>query len=445
MASHRHDRAASTLRREISRILAQEIADPNVSGVFISTVSLAPDKRSAKVFVAPPEGGTDLEPDPAPLRALERATPAIRSALGRSLRMRRVPELRFAFDLSDRHAQRIDSLLERVKKRSRKGLAVLLFAFAVPLGDSVRASAGLERMESSVQVMGSEFRIACYATTKKRAAGAITAAFDEVRRVDEFLSHYKPNSELSQVNRDAANRSVAVSAELAKLLAQCQRYTADSRGAFDIAVGALVDAWGFYEGQGSRPSWIALWRGRRNSGSRHLELDLAGRTVRFRRQGLRLDPGGIGKGYAVDRAVRVLREYGIERALVSAGTSSVFALGSPPATPRGWPVDLRSPTDPEAVEATVVLRDESISTSGSYEKYFEDRGKRYSHILDPRTGLPAEGVESVSVVSARTLDTEAWSTALFVNGADWIRANPLPGLRVFLCEAESPCRWLTGE
>lgn len=445
MASHRHDRAASTLRREINRILAQEIADPDLSSLYVSSVSLAPDKRSAKVLVAPPEPAGGAEPDPALLRALERATPAIRSALGRSLRMHRVPELRFAFDLSERHAQRIDSLLERIKKRSTKGLALLLCAFALPSAQPVHASGDLQRMESSAQIMGSEFRIACYAPSKKQAAGAITAAFDEVRRVDAFLSHYKPGSELSRVNRDAARGAVAISAEFAELLASCQRYTADSHGAFDIAVGALVDAWGFYKGQGSKPSRFELWWSRRSSGSRHVELDLAGRTIRFRRRGLRLDPGGFGKGYAVDRAVRVLRDYGIERALVSSGTSSVFALGSPPATPRGWPLDLRSPTAPQAAAETLVLRDEAVSTSGSYEKFFEDGGKRYSHILDPRTGRPAEGIDSVSVVAARTLDTEAWSTALFVNGADWMRANPLPGLRVFLCEAERRCRWLADE
>ena len=445
MASHRHDRAASTLRREISRILAQEIADPDLSSLYVSSVSLAPDKRSAKVLVAPPESTDAAEPDPALLRALERATPAIRTALGRSLRMRRVPELRFAFDLSERHAQRIDSLLERIKKRSGKALAVLLCAFAMSSAQPVRASGDLQRMESSAHIMGSEFRIACYAPSKQQAAGAITAAFDEVRRVDAFLSHYKPDSELSRVNRDAAHEAVAISAEFAELLASCQRYTADSHGAFDIAVGALVDAWGFYKGQGRKPSRFELWWGRRNSGSRHVGLDLAGNSVRFRRRGVRLDPGAIGKGYAVDRAVSVLRDYGIERALVSSGTSSVFALGSPPAAPRGWPLDLRSPTAPEAVAETLVLRDEAVSTSGSYEKFFEDGGKRYSHILDPRTGRPAEGIDSVSVVAARTLDTEAWSTALFVNGADWIRANPLPGLRVFLCEAERRCRWMADE
>ena len=445
MASHRHDRAASTLRREISRILAQEIADPDLSALYVSSVSLAPDKRSAKVLIAPPEATDGAEPDPALLRALDRATPAIRTALGRSLRMRRVPELRFAFDLSERHAERIDSLLERIKKRSKKGVAALLCAFALPFAHPVRASADLQRLESSAQIMGSEFRIACYAPSKKQAAGAITAAFDEVRRVDAFLSHYKPGSELSRVNREAANGAVAISAEFAELLARCQRYTTDSHGAFDIAVGALVDAWGFYKGQGSKPSWFKLWRGRRNSGTQHVGLDLAGRTVRFRRQGLQLDPGGIGKGYAVDQAVSVLRDYGIERALVSSGTSSVFALGSPPEAPQGWPLDLRSPSALEAVAETLVLRDEAVSTSGSYEKFFEDGGKRYGHILDPRTGRPAEGMDSVSVVAARTLDTEAWSTALFVNGADWLRSNPLPDLRVFLCEAESRCRWLTAE
>ena len=444
MPSHRHDRATSTLQRELARIVLRDLRDPAVAAVRVSQVLLSPDRRSARVLVAPWDPVAGGEPDPAPLRALVRATPFIRKTLARNLRMRHVPELRFDYDHGEQHAKRIDQLLKRIEKRARKGrkgLALLAVAVALQSGP-VQASPSLQRLESSAAIMGSEFRIACYAPDRTTAAGAITAAFDEVRRVDAFLSHYRPESELSGINGEAARGEVAVSVEMADLLASCLRYSKASEGAFDVTVGALVNAWGFYKGNGKMPSAWALWRARRNSGYRHLKLDPVRRTVRFLRAGMLLDPGGIGKGYAVDRAVEALREYGIESALVSSGTSSIYALGEPPDGAGGWTLDLREPDASGSVVATVRLSNEALSTSGSYEKFFEEGGRRYGHILDPRTGRPASGVAGVSVIAPRTIDTEAWATALFVNGAAWARDHPLEAARVFLCSEEGACGWL---
>lgn len=439
MASHQHERAASTLQRELSRIVSMEVRDPAVATVRVSKVVLSPDKRSARVYVAHWDPKPGEHPDEAPLQALARATPFIRKALARSLRMRHVPELRFEHDLSEQHSQRIESLLDRIHKRARKGLTALLAAGSIQTF-ALGAAADLERFESSAAIMGSEFRIACYAPSTKLAAGAVTAAFDEVRRVDRLLSNYKAESELSRINREAGRRPIRVSTEMANLLANCLRYSAASEGAFDITVGALVKAWGFYKGDGSMPRPWTLWWARRNSGYRHLEVDPDENTVRFRRSGLLLDPGGIGKGYAVDRAITVLREYGIESALVGSGNSSIYALGEPPDGNGGWSLDVRSPDSEPA--ATVTLKDEALSTSGSYEKYFEEGGKRYGHILDPRTGSPAASLRAVSVIAPRTVDTEAWSTALFVNGRDWAQDHPIPNSRVFLCADDGDCGWL---
>lgn len=396
------------------------------------------------MLVAPWDPVVGAEPDPAPLRALVRATPFIRKTLARNLRMRYVPELRFEYDHGEQHAKRIDQLLKRIRKRARKGrkgLTLLVAAVALQFG-SAQASPSLQRLESSASIMGSEFRIACFAADRKTAAGAITAAFDEVRRVDAFLSHYRPESELSRINEEAAGGEVSVSPEMADLLASCLRYATASDGAFDITVGALVNAWGFYRGGGKMPNAWTLWWARRNSGYQHLKLDPVRRTVRFLRAGMLLDPGGIGKGYAVDRAVEALREYGIERALVSSGTSSIYAMGEPPDGEGGWTLDLRGPDGSGSTVATVKLRNEALSTSGSYEKFFEEGGRRYGHILDPRTGRPASGVAGVSVIAASAIDTEAWATALLVNGAAWAREHPFAGARVFLCLDEGACDWL---
>jgi thiamine biosynthesis lipoprotein len=156
-----------------------------------------------------------------------------------------------------------------------------------------------------------------------------------------------------------------------------------------------------------------------------------------------LDPGGIGKGYAVDRMVEVLKENGIASALVSGGGSSIYALGSPNSD-KGWEVKIRDPRNPRKTLEDLYLKDQSMSTSGSSEKFFMADGKVYSHIMDPRTGYPAMGTLAVSVVAPRTLDSEAWTKPYFVLGRQWAAQHKPKEFRVFLCEdkAEQPCAWL---
>ena len=179
-------------------------------------------------------------------------------------------------------------------------------------------------------------------------------------------------------------------------------------------------------------------------GYRHVLLDPDTRTVRFTRPGIELDPGGIGKGYAVDRIVDVLKREGVDAALVSASGSSIYGLGAPPDDSRGWPITISRPREPEEAAATVFLRDMSLSTSGSYEKFFWAEGRTYSHIMDPRTGYPARGTSSVSVQAARTLDSEAWTKPFFINGRDWTRTHKPEVFRVFFCDEGPPavCSWI---
>ncbi|MGH9661851.1 MAG: FAD:protein FMN transferase, partial [Bryobacteraceae bacterium] len=180
-------------------------------------------------------------------------------------------------------------------------------------------------------------------------------------------------------------------------------------------------------------------------GWRHVALDPAARTVRFRRAGVELDPGGIGKGYAIDRMVEILRAAGIGTALLSAGSSSLYALGAPPGEP-GWKINVRHPRDESRTAVELVLKDESMSTSGSYEKFFRAGGRLYSHIMDPRTGRPATGMLAVSVVAPRTLDSEAWTKPVFIHGRDWAARHAPKHFRVLLCpdrtRTEPPCAWL---
>ena len=441
MASFQRRRAEGSLKREIARILAEEVRDPAADGIYVTQVELSPDKKSARVLIAGLSAAAPSAPADDPARALQRAAGFIRKSLASRVPMRGVPRLRFEYDRAAQAEERIDTLLQRMRKRAGKAgsAAALLCALSAAWGFAEQPQ---HRYEAAADIMGSEFRIACYAPRKALAANAVGAAFDEARRIDAFLSNYKPESELSRLNREAGKRTVTVSPEMADLLAACLRYTRISEGAFDVTVGALVETWGFFRGNGKLPGRWRLWLARRNVGAQHLQFDPEKRAVRFLRRGLRLDPGGIGKGYAVDRAAAVLREYGIERALVSAGESSIYALGAPPGNARGWSVNIRDPSGRSGPAGGVSLKDGSLSSSGSDEKFFEIEGKRYAHVLDPGTGRPAEGMRSVSVAAPRTIDSEAWATAIFVNGAAWAGENRPPGFRVFVCPVDAACSWL---
>jgi thiamine biosynthesis lipoprotein len=299
------------------------------------------------------------------------------------------------------------------------------------------------RLERHGDAMGATFTIVVYGDDEPRLISAVENAFDEVRRLDRLLSNYRPSSEWSEINRNAAERPVKISAELFELLSKCVAYSRQSQGAFDITVGPLMKLWGFYRGSGRVPHGAEIRTALGRIGYRHIVLDPAAQTVRFDREGVEIDPGGIGKGYAVDRMAGVLKEAGIRTAFISGSASSMYAMGAPPGE-RGWTVKIREPHGRNTTVEDVVLKDESMSTSGSYEKFFHARGRLYSHIMDPRTGRPATGMLAVSVVAPLAIDSEAWTKPIFINGRRWAAAHIPKGLRAYLCEdgMDQPCAWL---
>jgi thiamine biosynthesis lipoprotein len=246
----------------------------------------------------------------------------------------------------------------------------------------------------------------------------VDAAFDEVDRIDRMMSHYKRDSPLSRLNREASKGPIKAEPELFDFLAECLRYSRASDGAFDITVGPLMKAWGFFRGEGRMPSEQELSAARRSVGYQHVILNAQERTVFFDRTGVELDLGGIAKGYAVDRAVAALKQRGIMNALVSAGGSTIYGLGAPPKEV-GWEVKLQDPIAPDKIALMVRLKDQALSVSGSYEKFFEMGGKRYSHIMDPRTGRPVEGVLSVAVITDSCTAGDALDNVFYVQGARW--------------------------
>jgi thiamine biosynthesis lipoprotein len=315
-------------------------------------------------------------------------------------------------------------------------LLLLLAPLAAPAGE-------LLRVENSLDAMGTTFTVVAYGPDQNVLIAATEQAFEEVRRLDRMLSNYRPESELSQINRFGAERPVAVGPELFRLLVACVEYGRLSEGTFDITVGPLMKVWGFYKGSGRLPHRAEIRGVLGKVGYKNILLDEKAQTVRLARPGMELDPGGVGKGYAVDRVVAVLEESGLQSALVTAGGSSIYALGTPPGEP-GWKVKIRNPKNPRETIDEMTLRDLSMSTSGNYEKFFRAEGKLYSHIMDPRTGFPAQGMLSVSVVSPKTLDSEVWAKPFYILGREWAARNRPKGFRVFLCEdkAGMACAWL---
>jgi FAD:protein FMN transferase len=300
------------------------------------------------------------------------------------------------------------------------GLALLLLAPAVVASErSLPASC----VEESREVMGCTGTVRVCGPDAGALPAIVGAALDEIDRVDRLMSHYRRDSPLSRLNREAAQGPVAVEPELLDFLAECLRWSRESEGAFDVTVGPLMKAWGFVRDEGRVPGEDELARALAVVGYRHVEVDPAAGTVRFDRPGVELDLGGIGKGYAVDRVVSLLRQRGIASALVNLGGSSVYGLGAPPGR-KAWEIGIQDPTDPARVALTVPLRDRALSVSGGYQRFFEKDGVTYAHVMDPRTGRPVQGLLSVAVLTATATDGDALDNVLFVQGPEAARTAP---------------------
>jgi thiamine biosynthesis lipoprotein len=265
--------------------------------------------------------------------------------------------------------------------------------------------------------MGTVFTIYLYAGDDLEAQASLDAAFEEIERIEETLSNYRASSELSRINRLAAEQAVTTDPEVFHLLEMALAFGRQSDGAFDITVGPLMRAWGFFRGEGRYPTSDELSRARGIAGQDKVQLDAAMRTVLFACAGVELDLGAIGKGYVVDRVVQILREAGVQAALVDAGSSTLYALDAPPGK-NGWTVRVSNPEDRAQTLSTVVLRNESLSTSGSYEKFFQLNGWKYCHVMDPREGTPVQGVLQTTLIASDSTTTDALSNAMFVLGPD---------------------------
>jgi thiamine biosynthesis lipoprotein len=262
-------------------------------------------------------------------------------------------------------------------------------------------------------IMGTRCVVELWSEDRARGESAIEAVFVEFRRIDALMSTYKPESELSRMNAGAAAAPVRVSRELYDLLVTSIEYSKLTRGAFDVtyaSVGYLYD----YR-RHVHPDERAIAAALPAIDYRHLRLLPKTTSVRFARPGVRVDLGGIAKGYAVDRGVAVLQGLGIEHAMVNAGGDTRL-IGDRKGRP--WVVGIRHPDDESKVVLRMPITDAALSTSGDYERFFEEDGVRYHHILDPRTGKSASKVRSVTIIGPTATRTDALTKSVFVLGAE---------------------------
>ncbi|MFO0960179.1 MAG: FAD:protein FMN transferase [Isosphaeraceae bacterium] len=244
-------------------------------------------------------------------------------------------------------------------------------------------------------------------------------ALDVIDRLEDQLTIYRDDSEVAALNRSAHLGPIEVEPGLFDLLARAEAIGQATEGAYDLTTGALSEAWGFFKGPRKVPEPEALADARARTGRQHLRLDPASRTVEFDRPGIVINLGSIGKGYALDRAAEVIASHWWPTgALIHGGQSSVVAIGSPPWDFGGrWEVGLRNPFDPERPLGTFRMRNRGMGTSGDTFQRFEAHGRRYGHILDPRTGEPAaDGPAGVTVLAPTAAEADALSTAFYLLG-----------------------------
>jgi thiamine biosynthesis lipoprotein len=254
---------------------------------------------------------------------------------------------------------------------------------------------------------------------------------------------YRDTSEVSRLNHLAPQVAVPIEEGLFQLLTLAARLTDESAGAFDVTAGALIKAWGFYRGPRRVPSDAERTAALERVGMRHVVLDAERRTVRYLRPGLEINLGSIGKGYALDRAAALLREeYGAVSALLHGGHSSVYAIGTEPGDRRGWTVGLRHPWEPGRRLALVRLRDRALGTSAATFQHLEYNGRKLGHILDPRSGWPAEGMASATAVAPTAAEADALATAFYIRGIEAARdyCAAHPGIGAVLLPAGEAAR-----
>ena len=283
-----------------------------------------------------------------------------------------------------------------------------------------------------------------------QTAAIIDETFIEMGRVNDLLNNYDNASDVSRINAAAGKVAVKISPETFFALSDAKKYARLSQGAFDFTVGPLVALWGFNQDQpglsGSEPDDMLIAQVKQLVDYKALLLSQgpSGASARLKHKGMRIDTGAFGKGFVADQAMHFLQKKGIKSALVAAG-GTICAIGLKP-DGQPWQIGIRHPRNNSSFLTVIPLRDESVSTSGDYEKFYYKAGKRRTHIIDPRTGTPVSTIQSVTVIAPQGIDSDALSTALFVLGpVDGLAlVSKLSGVEALIVTASGEVKYSEG-
>jgi thiamine biosynthesis lipoprotein len=285
------------------------------------------------------------------------------------------------------------------------------------------ARKGPVKVDSGYQVvMGTFARVVAVADDSDTGRKCIQAALAEIRKVDELMSDYKSDSEISRVNRDGAERAVRLSESTYEVLQRSIEFSKLTDGAFDVTVGPLVDLFRAAEKKAVAPSEEQIAQARSKTGFEKLKLDDQNRTVQLLADGMRLDLGGIAKGYAVDKAIEAVQRCGAIGAMVDIG-GDIRCFGAPPEGREHWLIGLQDPNAATGgmggaqLALTLKVTDAAVATSGDYQQFVLIEGKRRSHIMNRKTGTSAEGLSSVTIIAENATDADALATAVSVMGS----------------------------
>jgi thiamine biosynthesis lipoprotein len=293
---------------------------------------------------------------------------------------------------------------------SRVVIVPFLFCFAQLI---TPVAARAEWFHEERAIMGTRVGVELWAEDRASADAHIERVMQEMHRIDELMSTYKPTSQVSIVNAEAARHPVRVDADLFGLLETSLEYSRLTEGAFDITYASVGHLYDFR--RGIKPTDEEIAKALPGVNYRHVILDREARTVRFSQPGVRIDLGGIAKGWAVDQGIDILRAAGIEHAMVNAGGDTRIIgdrFGKP------WMVGIRDPREEGKLIVRIPLEDAALSTSGDYERFFEADGVRYHHIIEPASGRPARAVRSVTVIGPTATRTDGLSKTIFVLGIE---------------------------
>jgi thiamine biosynthesis lipoprotein len=266
-------------------------------------------------------------------------------------------------------------------------------------------------------VMGTFANIIAVADSQRTANWCINAAFNELSRIDSMMSSYDPDSQISQINKNAFKEPVFLGPELSEILSASIAYSEKTDGAFDVTVGPVIDLWRQAKEKEKNPTKKQIKAAQSKVGYKKLRLGQFGSTLKFDVEGMRLDLGGIAKGYAIDLAVKAMQDTGALGGMVDVG-GDIRCFGSPPKSRDNWLVGLQDPAAEGGLLLVLKLNGMAVATSGDYQRFVVVEGKKHSHIMDPQTSDSAGKLTSVTIIAPKAADADALATAVSVMGTE---------------------------